>query len=538
MAGQRGRRRPGAWPRAGAAPIVVLAALAIACGACATDRLASPLTTAMGGADAGAGGQGASISVATACGQIAARLCAPLGACCDVAALRYLDSADCQQRVGADCVAASVDIADGVQDGLGLIDGPRLKACLTALDAAGQSCLAVDGAGMKAACWPMFRDSAARGAVCKAGIVGLRCGDGADACTFDDGAGEDALRCKALPTAGAACGAVECAAGLRCIGPADAKTCQPPGGSAAPCDVDADCAAGLQCQDGSCAAPVADGGACQGKGPCGALSACLGGVCAAAKDQGAGCAMDDDCLPGLFCAEVLAGVCKGPGAEGAPCQGHASCLPGLACDQASGTCVARPPIGALCVGGACQGGAGCDHGAAGGGLDAGKCASLPAEASACLASETPCAGGLVCVDGKVCGAPLALGAACPHVGACQPGLICHPQQKLCVAPPAVAGQPCLQGQCGAGLYCSGGEGGSQGVCAALLQIGSACPSGAGCGEGLTCLQVDSMQSRCVKLPGAGSVCSFACAPGLTCKTTIEKGTCRRRLCMHHAGGAE
>lgn len=503
--------------------------------ACGTDRLASPATTAIGGADAGSDGAGASMTVAAACAQLSVSLCTPLGTCCDVATLRYVDSADCQKRVAADCVAASVDVADAVSDGLAVVDLPRLQACLAALDAAGHSCLAVDGPGMKAACWPVFRDRAARGAVCKSGVVGMRCGDGVDICVFGDGTGGRALRCQAAPGIGASCSVSECAAGLRCVGPTTAKTCQPPGDLTADCEGDADCTAGLRCHGGSCTSPVANGGACGATEPCGALSTCLAGVCDAAKDKGASCADDDDCLDGLFCAEALAGVCGGLGPAGAPCKGHASCLPGLACDPKLNSCVARPPIGSSCVAGACQGGAGCDHGPGSGRDDDGKCAPLPGEASPCLVSETPCDGGLACADGKVCGPPLAKGAACTHPAACQAGLVCHPEQKVCAAPPTASGQPCLHGQCGEGLYCSGGEAGSQGVCQAQLAIGDDCPSGAGCGPGLTCLQVDSLQARCIKLPSAGAVCSFACAPGLTCKTSIGKGTCKRRLCLHHAG---
>lgn len=95
----------------------------------------------------------------------------------------------------------------------------------------------------------------------------------------------------------------------------------------------------------------------------------------------------------------------------------------------------------------------CDHSTALSGACPGKCKAKGVAGAACTASDG-CSGDLLCIADK------------------------------CTAPGGKAGDACVETSCGAGLYCSTGDGVS--LCKALVSAGGECDDPKGCQPGLFC----------------------------------------------------
>lgn len=246
----------------------------------------------------------------------------------------------------------------------------------------------------------------------------------------------------------------------------------------APCQLSGDCEAGAWCQvegnacSGACVTRVAEGGACNNDGlgsNCAAGLQCVEGTCTPGVARGQSCAVGA-CAEGLVCAAQtcksfaeLLGECPvddptcfvsglscqgGTGAtftcdakfgvfggRGAGCDpGHGAdtatpnlarlCQLGLRCDAASGKCVDLLAEGKSCDPEAnapvCAKGSYCDD-------TTRTCTALPGEGAAC---DGTCSGALVCVN-DVCTALGELGTSCTQDSQCASGdctdAVCTPK---------------------------------------------------------------------------------------------------------------
>ena len=114
------------------------------------------------------------------------------------------------------------------------------------------------------------------------------------------------------------------------------------------CDVDSDCARGLECDGGLCEAPEPE---CTVDTDCGSAETCEGGMCVPVDT----CVVDGDCASGERCADGLCEPTNG-------CSSDDDCSDGLVCDF-RGVCVAPTngcasddecDPGDLCIEGECR----------------------------------------------------------------------------------------------------------------------------------------------------------------------------------------
>lgn len=226
---------------------------------------------------------------------------------------------------------------------------------------------------------------------------------------------------------------------------------------------------------------------------------CNAGVCTARVAHGGACMSDGECVTGAFCS--AANICEQIPNAGAPCT--KVCNTGLVC--AGGICVPQPAPaadGAICDGTTCAGACSvCRPEHDGDPQSQFKCLPRGPDGSPC-ASDDSCLSGLYCrsITGH-CEKLLAGGAACsdPSVK-CQGNFECDGQ--TCVPLPGL-GSPCVQGNCAAGLICSGPPGAETcQVPQVPPQVGEPCPSGS-CADGAFCNPAGTCEAK----RGAGDPCS-------------------------------
>ncbi|MCX4244988.1 hypothetical protein [Paraliomyxa miuraensis] len=261
-----------------------------------------------------------------------------------------------------------------------------------------------------------------------------------------------------------------------------------------------DCAQGLACHDGECAAP------CD----------VLGG-----RAQGETCGNDmlgpyDDCASGLWCSWAT-GRCE-PAAElGESCD-YGSCAAGLQCSWRTNTCMAPPGEGQPCDDLDCAEGLYCEWSYESGTT---ACQRFATEGEPC--DQRPCAQDLHCNDYSRCVVAPGVGESCLWGVLCSDDSVCDPDQVRCVERPE-AGAACISGSCALGAWCSTTIDDPIGTCMAPQENGQMCAGHPQC------------QSRycpngfCQPAPAEGESCedTLACGPGLvcngtTCETTLTRG---------------
>lgn len=257
-----------------------------------------------------------------------------------------------------------------------------------------------------------------------------------------------------------------------------------------------------------CATPVALGGVCLGEDECAPGLRCLSGRCAALARAGEACAGLHDCVDGYAClmtyaqtTECMATTCSEAGRDTGNCRTTQGT--GRACDSA----LRCRPLEVCAV---------TDTGARG------TCRPTPTEGQSCENfTGFNCTAGLICeITTKICRAPR-LGGPC-GVGTEDPSQVCGPTMgcdgrtdgsNICVARVA-AGGACNLESCQAGYHCSV----STRVCERDLAEGSSCSAGNECGV-TPGRRVDCVAGRCRATDTAGAVCwpgRYGCGMGLRC----------------------
>lgn len=278
------------------------------------------------------------------------------------------------------------------------------------------------------------------------------CAGGAGACS--------AGRCVELPARGEPC-SVRCSAGLACV---DLR-CADPRGEHEVCGDHEDCAPPALCTEGRCRAsrqPL--GGSCVHDSDCATGLVCEAGVCAAGPT---GCATSGEaCGAARACEERPARRCRAPTGIGDRCYDDRGCSPGLACDvgaEVPGTCVPAPTAGQPCYG-RCAADLVC-MGSRTDGDPLARCAPPRRLGERCddvgAGGDPVCATGLSCLGGLCVDAPR-LGEAC-STGTfgddflCADGLGCRWEGAFRCSPPGEEGASCvgnlLHAECVDGLYC-------------------------------------------------------------------------------------
>ncbi|MFN7700915.1 MAG: hypothetical protein ACK5U8_23680 [Deltaproteobacteria bacterium] len=361
--------------------------------------------------------------------------------------------------------------------------------------------------------------------------------------------------------------------------PGDAGASDSGDSSAAQCERDSDCAAGLLCFGGGCQPdPCEDGDPCTTGERCRArcvatVDPCRGVVCGADETcidgdsfpgclpvacEGVSCPSGQFCDPARGrCAEIS--PCDARCGDGAAC--HFTCTPRSACEGVTcpegqfcraGACIVNP-----CAGVTCARGEVCNNG-----LCIATCGCEPE----CTAPDRCIGGTCTCVRScpadATCGAPDGCGGFC--MGPCSdPGEECNPDTGLCECVPSCeAGAACgapdgcgglCDGACGLGQSCVGGVCECLGVCLGASEVacgaaipdtcagGEPCPGrGTRCETGATCLEgaccpacpapttvacgeaisevTDTLGRVCRSCTGVGS----RCATGTSC--TVPPGT--------------
>ena len=351
-----------------------------------------------------------------------------------------------------------------------------------------EGCASPSDTPYSSACARMFVDAAALGGQCDASNVMMSCAGGAGLCA-EGGA------CVEVPGEGRPCANKVCAGDLVCV----AGTC---GVMPAPSNltVGSSCGTSSQCAEGL---------------------GCVSGSCAAAKAIGEGCDESAVCARGADCAPSNERVCRTKAGDGERCMGD-DCSAGLACDYTATFPVCRPLVA---LGEACDAGRTCVSGAT---CNAGTCVQLPAQGETCLFGQ--CAAGLVCdPSSQLCGPRHALGETCFGPLECADGLACD----LTTFPGACIAKLQQGGSCNGdstrcsdGLYCA-----PEGTCMPLLAAGAECMGPDACGPQAECVfpPTGGPSGHCAPLGTTdGAACGFACGGGLRC---IQKpGTCVAGLC--------
>lgn len=331
--------------------------------------------------------------------------------------------------------------------------------------------------------------------------------------------------------------------------------------STGPCLAFAQCAPDAFCDStNQCRALLAPGAVCQGDRQCRAGDFC-NGVCTARRMAGAACVSGNfgrECADGLVC---LAGRCAAPTeVRGAPCLGaeqrlNGGCATSLLCDAVTLRCERR--TGALpgqpcsntrlCAEDVCRGfsyvqdggpspagrcgpsqpGDECQTNSNCSGstyCEAGRCA-LARAATACT-SDANCLPGSFC-NGSTCAPRAGNGQSCPSLGTCaDPRHECLPSPtgSRCQPVPTL-GQPCTT-RCQLPFGCVGGTcvaGGRPGTPCLSVDTSETCLEGE-CEQtdgGSRCTSRQPLGARCSHDDGCGSsFCDFAsqfdgvCAPGV------------------------
>ncbi|MCC7071705.1 MAG: hypothetical protein IT383_10295 [Deltaproteobacteria bacterium] len=309
-----------------------------------------------------------------------------------------------------------------------------------------------------------------------------------------------AYQCTTPAGLGASCEDLDCADGLRCDSSLDPSQCVTRGDVGDGCASDGECAEGLGCAGGACAARLADGAACvDDEDACnGSCSVCrpasVGGEhqCLDRGGASAGCDDTSDCHGHFVCT---AGACVPAAGVGEGCVDDADCREGLGCDGSTDTCATAPEPGDTCVLGAVD----CTEGAC---VD-GTCV-VAAAGSPCAADSHCEDASLLCVGAAPtgsCGAAPAIDAACSLSGACGADGYCSASR--CVARPRI-GETCGAPQGGGDLVCAAGAfcDEASGDCVGLFAPGQACELAEQCESGVcangTCTQ---LPASCMSNPG-------------------------------------
>lgn len=197
--------------------------------------------------------------------------------------------------------------------------------------------------------------------------------------------------------------------------------------------------------------------------------------------EGQRCASSFECVDSFCDTRLTCGerVCT----AFSPC-GTERCLSGEYCDQAQMRCESRKPEGAACNFGQCDSFYACDA----------------VEGGTCVPWGT-----------------LGQGAGCVIEQSCGVGLMCHPDDRICV-PVTFGGTGADCGvrggeHCEPGLSCRVPNGSDTGQCGEPLAQGASCRSTAGCADGLICdVWADD---TCEPERPAGAVCQSGaqCASG-------------------------
>lgn len=307
-----------------------------------------------------------------------------------------------------------------------------------------------------------------------------------------------------------------------------------------PCQADAEedglvsnCAQGLYCLDGRCAAPCAalsgrrEGETCANEmsGPyddcaTGLLCSWASGKCEAAPGLGDAC-VDGECAEGLYCYWD-SNVCVSAAGLGQPCL-DVPCAEGLTCAWETNRCVQPPGEGQPCFDSPCADDLFCDY-SSGNGI----CRGYAAEGEDCW--NLPCEEELWCNENNRCTAPPTEGQPCLLGFVCAEGLACDPIQQLCVAPPA-EGQPCPAGECADGAWCDTATD-PNGICTARRAIDEPCAGHRQC-ESNYC-----PNGFCWATPLEGDGCegTGVCAGGLVCNGTTCEPTPTRGPAACSYGG--
>ncbi len=256
-----------------------------------------------------------------------------------------------------------------------------------------------------------------------------------------------------------------------------------------------DCAQGLVCHLGTCAAP------CDSLG-----GRTLGERCR----QGEFAEPFDDCAPGLFCSWET-GTCLASAGQGESCA-FSACGPGLTCTWPNETCELAAAVGEDCEERQCAHGLYCDWS----GPNQSFCRAYAQQGEQCF--ETPCDDGLWCDDSNVCVGPPEEGQLCLFGSICEEGLVCSnfDGSGTCLAPPE-AGSPCLQGTCATGTWCdTSADPMGPGTCTVAQPVGEMCAGHSQC-ESNYC-----PNGFCWEAPLLGEPCDEAliCAAGLVCNGEI------------------
>lgn len=463
----------------------------------------APVTGGMGGQ--GGGGAAASGSVeADYCAPLAAQLCASAATCdcAEVSPSGSFDPAACEASFTAACLEAYGPVVTAVASGDAVVDPARAAACVAAIAAGTPACEAPRGTIPLGLCDAWFFSDAPLGAACDFPI----CAGGAGYCPAGD--------CVARPGAGDPCSGYECAPGLLCLDGA----CAAPGQDGDPCDVDDGCAPPLRCLAGACHALGGPSSACDTAADCALGLDCVGSACTAVDPTP--CTDDASCGNQGLCVSLPR--CAPLAAQGEGCLSDAHCDVGLYCD--AGQCAPLPGDGQPCVNGTfCAPNLGCT-------TDFGDCAALPGDGQPCAfgpMGPVLCAGDLGCLAGT-CGALPGDGEPCTIDNRCADPLGCDftMSGSFCVAKKPVGGA-CQNDQvCDVGLHCDF----TQGSCAADFAIGASCSVGNECGEVAVCLPDGSGGLACAPTPGLGEVCQFDCEPGLACRVDPAAAVCVAPIC--------
>lgn len=284
-----------------------------------------------------------------------------------------------------------------------------------------------------------------------------------------------------------------------------------------------DCAQGLLCAEGECAAPCTTlGGRKRGEvcssedfGPfddCAAGLFCswATGKCEVEPSEGQPC-LDGSCGESLYC-DWERNICVGAAEAGESCF-DVPCVEGHYCNWQTNTCVAQADEGESCSQQDCRSDLYCDY-------TTETCAPYAAEGQTC--ANRPCQDELWCGDTGVCVAAPEVGDPCLYGSLCSEDSACDFTTNVCTALPT-EGQPCVFGSCAPDTWCSTSAMDPTGICTGLLandercsghrQCQSAyCPNGfcwARPSEGESCLGTN--------LCAEGLVCN-----GLTCEATITR----------------
>lgn len=262
------------------------------------------------------------------------------------------------------------------------------------------------------------------------------------------------LVCTSLGCAAECAADADCPEGTICrSGVCAAPQEPPPVPNPGTCTRNADCAdAALVCRDGTCVPAPAP--ACSATNPCPSGQDCVDGACLASADT---CQFSFECGVGRICVNQLCTTA---------CTADAMCGAGLTCDEASGSCVAIPPVpgmctddaacgaGRVCIDSSCYDGCTTDATCgAGRYCAAGVCRPDTRPRPFC-SSDADCAPGRPCIGG-VCRTPCDTSATCAmfdvQFNFCGDAGYCLTTNEVTTncrsAAECTSGQACVDGNC-------------------------------------------------------------------------------------------